>query len=460
MYEERRGDTDLFDLFRHLEDDLKSFPGLRADLHLTIMELHDPFDDRKTDSDTRILCLLPDLVDLIEFFRYEWKLILSHPESIILECDQMSVRLIQGLDRKSRILSGILGVIREHVVEYLLEFVLIGFDGISLRDERDALLGILGEYRSILVDRLFREVAEVEIIDEHISDPLLFLFLILHDGIRDLDESFDLVIEHFQILLIKLDHSVLDSFDVAFYGGNRGLYLMAEVRQEIRSDLLLNAQALIEVVDRLDEGVEFILPLVEDVLVFLLVDDIGKIFYDRAHRAERVGDPDECEDEDDGQDDQVEICHGSQSAQDEYPLRSRGIKLHEIQDIRKEGLQSIRSDHLLDGRGRDTTLLHRLKQTAIVQGAGVFGEILKGRTYLRQILGDVPVLFDELRIQLLIIQNTADKCIIEIGRLLFNGFKIGLEILARVVFECQYVRKREYADDQQGPDDEFVGELH
>lgn len=85
--------------------------------------------------------------------------------------------------------------------------------------------------------------------------------------------------------------AVVHPLQITLDGGNRGFYLMAQVRKEVGTDFLLMTEVFIESIDGAYEGSKLVFFPVFYLFVGLTGNDIRKILYNGLDRSERSAYP-------------------------------------------------------------------------------------------------------------------------------------------------------------------------
>lgn len=186
---------------------------------------------------------------------------------------------------------------------------------------RDDLLLCFLELWLIAHDDLFGRMSEREPLDMDCLETIPHHTLIAEDLARDIDESSEFSLEEFASFLIEREHTIFDPIEIALDCCDGSTDLMREVREEVRTDLLLDREGLMEIVDGLDEWLEFIFLHISYGCKRLTSDNLLEILDDRLDRDEYRAYPEIVDHEDEDEPDYIDDEKVFENIGHEYSLR-------------------------------------------------------------------------------------------------------------------------------------------
>ena len=137
---------------------------------------------------------------------------------------------------------------------------------------------------------------------------------------RDLDKACEFTLEEITGFLIEREDAIFDAIEIALDCSDRGTDLMREIREKVRSDLFLDRERLMEIVNCLDEWVEFVFLRIAYTSESLSSDDTFEILDDRLDREEYRAYPEIVDREDEDEPDEVDNEKISEDTRDEDSL--------------------------------------------------------------------------------------------------------------------------------------------
>ena len=101
------------------------------------------------------------------------------------------------------------------------------------------LLFLFREKRDVFFPQMPDKFREINRGDFQCFSVGLLEFFVLHNGARNFYQTVDFFVKQSIIFRSTFYDTVIHSFQITFDGGDRGFYLMTQIRKEIGTDFLL-----------------------------------------------------------------------------------------------------------------------------------------------------------------------------------------------------------------------------
>ena len=410
------------------------------------MEHHDTLDDGQADTNACrvavLFALFPRFLRPIKLFSDEGDLMLWYAPTIVREAYRRPCLVGGAGDRQCRVVPRILYEVGEDIVHEGVPAILVDGDHIrcARRDHDPLTVGL--QHALVLIREPLEYPDRLDPVRLDLLATLVSELFVLHERIRDADEPSDLVLEVSEIRRIGHDDPVGHAFEIALYRGDRGLDLMAKVRQKVRADLLLTRKVLIEIIDHINEHTKLVSGTVLDALVLTSGDDVADIINGGMDRAEAQSHPYIRPDPDEDEQKGIHKEHRPHNPHDEYTLGGSIVQDRKGREIPCKSGDRLNREVLLDRGVRDTVLLERVEDGYIIDFR-IMRKFFEGTGQCREILEDKNILLDRFFVEVSIVNEGRQHIKIYIRRAFLHGLEIIVKIERREISQGEEIRRED-----------------